>query len=294
MSADLRHLRAFLAIAEAGTITRAAARLHIGQPALSRTLHQLEAHLGVRLVERSTHHLALTPAGLAFREHAERAVGAVDALLDPARAGDWLRQPLRLGHAWSALGGRTPELLRRRRAEHPSLPLELVQIDTRTAGLADGRVDAAVLRGRVRIPGTRAARLPDEARMAAVPEGGDLAARASLTLADLAGRTVAINDVTGTTTPSLWPVDARPDLVRVATTEDWLVTIAAGGAAGVTPAATAQLHRFPGVAYVPLTDAPPVPVRLVWTDPPTHPAVPQLATLVQEVMGTTGDGAGDP
>lgn len=285
MSADLRHLRAFLAIAEAGTITRAAARLHVGQPALSRTLHQLETHLGVRLVERSTHHLALTPAGLAFRERAERAVEAVDALLDPARAGEWLRVPLRLGHAWSALGGRTPELLRRWRAGHPDLPLELVQIDTRTAGLAEGRVDAAVLRGRVRIPGTRAARLPDEARMAAVPEGGELAGRPSLTLADLAGRTVAINDVTGTTTASLWPADARPDIVRVATTEDWLVRIAAGGAVGVTPAATSQLHRFPGVAYVPLTDAPPVPVWLVWADPPTHPAVPRLVELVQEVTG---------
>ncbi|WP_433506481.1 LysR family transcriptional regulator [Pseudonocardia halophobica] len=286
MSADLRHLRAFLAIAEAGAITRAAARLHIGQPALSRTLHQLETHLGVRLVERSTHHLALTPAGLAFRERAERAVEAVDALLDPARAAEWLRVPLRLGHAWSALGGRTPELLRRWRAEHPDLPLELVQLDTRTAGLADGRVDAAVLRGRVRIPGTRAARLPDETRVAAVPEGDALAARASLTLADLVGRTVAVNRVTGTTTASLWPADSRPEISWVATTEDWLVRIASGGGAvGVTPAATSQLHRFPGVAYVPLADAPPVPVWLVWTDPPTHPAVPRLVELVQEVTG---------
>ncbi|MFC5952634.1 LysR family transcriptional regulator [Pseudonocardia lutea] len=285
MSADLRHLRAFLAIAEAGTITRAAARMHLGQPALSRTLHQLESHLGVRLVDRSTHHLALTPAGLAFREHAGRAVEAVDALLDPARAGAWLRVPLRLGHAWSALGGRTPELLRRWRTAHPDLPLELVQIDTRTAGLADGRVDAAVLRGRVRVPGTRTVRLPDERRMAAVSEGGDLAARPSLTLADLAGRTVAVNQVTGTTTASLWPAGSRPEISRVATTEDWLVRIASGGAVGVTPAATSQLHRYPGVAYVPLTDVPPVPVWLVWTDPPTHPAVPQLVELVQEVTG---------
>jgi DNA-binding transcriptional LysR family regulator len=283
MSADLRHLRAFLAIAEAGAITRAAARLHIGQPALSRTLHQLETHLGVRLVERSTHHLALTPAGVAFRERAERVVEAVDALLDPARAGEWLRVPLRLGHAWSALGGRTPELLRRWRTEHPDLPLELVQLDTRTAGLADGRVDAAVLRGRVRLPGTRAARLPDETRMAAVPEGDELAGRASLTLADLVGRTVAINRVTGTTTASLWPADNRPEISWVATTEDWLVRIASGGAVGVTPTATSQLHRFPGVAYVPLADVPPVPVWLVWTDPPTHPAVPRLVELVQEV-----------
>ena len=63
MTADLRHLRAFLAIAAEGSVTRAAARLHVTQPALSRTLRQLEQHLGVRLVDRSTHHLRLTAAG---------------------------------------------------------------------------------------------------------------------------------------------------------------------------------------------------------------------------------------
>ena len=49
MTVEVRHLRAFLAIAEEGTITRAAARLHLTQPALSRTLRQLETHLGLRL-----------------------------------------------------------------------------------------------------------------------------------------------------------------------------------------------------------------------------------------------------
>ncbi|GAA2852497.1 hypothetical protein GCM10010472_07090 [Pseudonocardia halophobica] len=142
-----------------------------------------------------------------------------------------------------------------------------------------------MLRGRVRIPGTRAARLPDETRVAAVPEGDEPAARASLALADLVGRTVAINRVTGTTAASLWPAASRLEISWVATTEDWLVRIASGGAVGVTPAATSQLHRLPGVAYVPLADAPPVPVWLVWTDPPTHPAVPRLVALVQEVTG---------
>jgi hypothetical protein len=63
MTVELRHLRAFVAIAAEGTITRAAARLHVTQPALSRTLRQLEAHLGARLIDRSTHHLQLTAAG---------------------------------------------------------------------------------------------------------------------------------------------------------------------------------------------------------------------------------------
>ena len=95
MTVELRHLRCFLAIAEEANITRAAAVLHVGQPALSRTLRQLEEHLGVRLVDRSTHHLHLTEAGSAFRVRAASAVAAVDDALDPVRVGTW---PLRLGH----------------------------------------------------------------------------------------------------------------------------------------------------------------------------------------------------
>ncbi|GAA4549101.1 LysR family transcriptional regulator [Pseudonocardia xishanensis] len=288
MRAELRHVRAFLAIAEAGTITRAAAALGVGQPALSRTLARLEGHLGVRLVDRSTHHLALTAAGTAYRERALRAVEAVDALLDPDRLGEGLHEPLRLGYAWSALGARTPELLRRWRTTRPGIPLELVQHDTADAGLGAGLAHAvivrgAVLRGRGRPPGTRAARLPDEHRVAALPENDVLAAGESVTLAELAERTVALNELTGTTTPGLWPAGARPAVTRVGSTAEWLVAIASGEAVGVTAEATAELHRFPGVRYVPVADAPPLPVHLVWPDPPTHPGVPDLVDTVLAV-----------
>jgi len=285
MSVELRHVRAFLAVAEAGTITRAAGLLGVGQPALSRTLARLEEHLGVRLVERSTHHLALTAAGVAFAERARRTVEAVDALLDPDLLAEWIRVPLRLGYAWSALGARTPELLRRWRTVRPGTPLELVQHDTADAGLATGLTHVAVVRGRFRLPGTQALRLPDEPRVAALPETDGLATRPSVTLADLAARTVALNEVTGTTTPALWPAAARPAVTRVGSTAEWLVAIASGEAVGVTAEATAELHRFPGVVYVPVADAPPLPVQLVWPDPPTHPGVPDLVAVVRAVTG---------
>src|SRR5689334_12096866 len=98
MTVDARHLRAFVAVVEEGTITRAAERLHVTQPALSRTLRQLETHLGVRLVDRSTHHLALTAAGRAYHPRATAALAALDAVLDPALLA---RLPLRLGYSWA-------------------------------------------------------------------------------------------------------------------------------------------------------------------------------------------------
>ena len=63
MDVELRHLRALVTIAAEGTVTAAAVRLRITQPALSRTLHQLEQRVGAVLVDRSTRHLALTPTG---------------------------------------------------------------------------------------------------------------------------------------------------------------------------------------------------------------------------------------
>ncbi|NLU67209.1 LysR family transcriptional regulator [Streptomyces sp. HNM0574] len=295
---ELRHLRAFLAIAEEGSITAAAARLRVGQPALSRTLRALEDRIGARLVDRSTHHLELTPEGRAFHGRAASAVTAFDHALDPTRPA---HRPLRLGHAWSALGRWTTPLLRRWRAEHPGTPLELLRLDDRTAGLLGGRADAALLRGEHPGPGAEftvegfrpgelvSTWLLDEPRVAAVPADSELARAAGpLTLADLAGMPIALNTVSGHTTLDLWPAGVRPDAsrtVEVANTDDWLGAIAAGGAVGVSTEATAQLHVHPDVRYRPLAGVSPVSLLLVHRAAPVHPAVPALVRLAREVLG---------
>src|SRR5918911_5052988 len=101
MSVELRHLRAFAAIAQEGSVTAAARRLAITQPALSRTLAQLERALGARLVERSTTAPALTPEGRALLPKVLAALVAVDEVLDPAAV---RARALRVGHAWSGAG----------------------------------------------------------------------------------------------------------------------------------------------------------------------------------------------
>ncbi|WP_399087059.1 LysR family transcriptional regulator [Streptomyces sp. BBFR2] len=282
MSIELRHFRCFLAIADTLSVTRAAERLHLTQPAVSRTLRQLEQELGVRLVDRSTHHLALTPEGLRFRDQAALATAAFDRALGAARSA---ARPLRVGHAWSAAGPYTPRLLRRWHREHPDTPLELLRIDDRTAGLARGDVDAALLRGEVRTPGLVTELLLTEERVAGLAADDPLAARPHLALADLAGRTLALNTVSGTTTLDLWPPDARPaSTVTIGNTDDWLAAITGGRAVGVTTTATARMHPLPTMAYVPLADAPPVPVVLAWRDEPEHPALADLRRLAREVL----------
>lgn len=221
-----------------------------------------------------------------FQARAAAAVAAVDETLDPSRLGTW---PLRIGHAWSAVGDFTVTLLRRWQDLHPAISLELTRVDERTAGLTRGRVDAAVLRGPVNSPDLHLDTLLHEPRLAAVPTGTSLAGRSELTLVDLADHPIALNTVSGTTTLRLWPADARPgSTIQVSNTDDWLAAIAAGRAIGVTTTATAQLHPHPGVCYRALADAPPVPVYLAWKNPPTHPAVHELAALTHEVIHAIG------
>ncbi|MFE3652191.1 LysR family transcriptional regulator [Streptomyces sp. NPDC059152] len=283
MSIELRHFRCFLAIADTLSVTRAAERLHLTQPAVSRTLRQLEDALGVRLVDRTTHHLALTPDGRAFRDRAALAVAAFDRALAYGRHTGW---PLRLGHAWSAAGAGTTTLLRRWHEQHPETPLELLRIDDRTAGLARGDVDAALLRGEVSAPGLVTEELTTELRVAGLPADDPLARRSSVSLADLATRTIALNTVSGTTSLDLWPPTARPtSTITIGNTDDWIAAITGGRAVGVTTSATAGMHPHPAVAYVPLTDAPPVPVVIAWRDGPGHPRIPDLVALAREVMG---------
>lgn len=103
MNVELRHLRTLVAIGDEGTITGAALALHMSQPALSRTLEQLESRLGTRLVERTTRRLTLTEAGRRLWEHAHRILDQVDTALAEAVAGTQPRS-IRVAFAWSALG----------------------------------------------------------------------------------------------------------------------------------------------------------------------------------------------
>lgn len=116
--------------------------------------------------------------------------------------------------------------------------------------------------------------------------GSRLARRRTVRLSDLVRYPVAIDARTGTTTVELWPVDARPAVVRTTTgVDEWLTLIAAGQAVGVTSEATANQNPRPGVAYRAVGDAPPIPVWLAWWKDDAPPHLTELVTLIRQTYG---------
>ena len=147
---ELRHIRYFIAVAEEGNFTRAAARVGIGQPPLSLQIKDLEAELGVQLFHRVPHGAELTEAGQAFLERVKSIPGcAVDAVEAARRAARGEVGRLALGFpASAALNPIVPAIIRAFRRGFPEVELRLEEADSKTlsAGVIDGRLDAAILR----------------------------------------------------------------------------------------------------------------------------------------------------
>ena len=282
MDVELRHLRCLVAIADAGSFTDAALALGVSQPAVSRTLAGLEQALGVRLLRRTNREVVLTAAGERTLARARRVLAEVEGLSAEARSG---HVRLRVGHAWAAVGAHTVEFQRRWAARHPDIALQLVRTNTPTGGLAEGACDVAVVRG----PTSRVDRRFDgavvglESRHGAVATDDPLARRRQLRLADLAGRVLAVDPRTGTTTLDLWPPGDRPETEETHDVDDWLAVIATGRCVGVTAESTLTQYRREGVVFRRLRDAPPVPVRLMWWRADPHPATSDVIGLLAEL-----------
>src|SRR4051794_1231063 len=177
---DLNELRAFCVAADLGTLGRAAVRLHVSQPSLSKRLAALESKVGARLLERSSRGVTLTPAGRRLYRHARPLLDTADEVGEVMAGIRHIVAVVRLAASHSAAEAFVAEMLARR-----DIAVELVNANSQVvrALVADGRADlgvAASRPGHTPNPGVREAELVRDEVVCAVPPGHPWARRATI------------------------------------------------------------------------------------------------------------------
>jgi DNA-binding transcriptional LysR family regulator len=259
---DLRKVRYFVAVAEELHFGRAAERLHIAQPALSRQIKSLEDDLKVRLFARDKRATELTPAGEQFLADARpllaSAEGARRRLLRAAQRTRTFTVGFMPGLIVTAA---VRELSRR----HPSLNVEVVRTgwNDQTEVLHDGRADVGYVRLPIDRRGLNVRDLLSEPRVAVLPAAHPLADKDALSVADLAGERLLQDPaaVPEWRAAATVPADPPP---AVRTVEEKLEHVAAGHGVVVLPLSTATFYTRPDVTHVEITGIGPSQVCLAW------------------------------
>ncbi|CAB3699459.1 HTH-type transcriptional regulator BenM [Paraburkholderia phenoliruptrix] len=192
---ELRHLRYFVAVAEERNFTRAAQRLHIAQPPLSRQIQQLEESLGVQLFERNSRPLKLTETGKFFYSHAVQLLAQTHDLESMTRRVGNIERSLSVGFVGSTLYGMLPKIIRRFRDENKTVELSLHEMSTmdQIRALKDGRIDVGFGRIRHEDANIRRVILREEKMIVALPVGHPLSiAKPVLALRDVIQETLII------------------------------------------------------------------------------------------------------
>jgi LysR family hca operon transcriptional activator len=190
---ELRHLRYFIAVAEAGSLTVAARRmLHTSQPSLSRQIRDLEDDVGTQLLTRRARGIELTPAGRAFLEHARSVLSQVEAATEAARR---VAHPAKPCFSMGFLTGHEltwmPEALRILRDELPNIDVMISsQYSPQLAdAILKGILDAAFLRREQGVPELAFRPLVKEPLLVVLPSDHRLAKRKAIDPGDLVGET---------------------------------------------------------------------------------------------------------
>jgi LysR family transcriptional regulator, benzoate and cis,cis-muconate-responsive activator of ben and cat genes len=192
---DLRHFRYFAMVASEGSFSRAAERLHMAQPPLSRQILQLEQEIGARLLDRGRP-LTLTEAGRYFYEQVRQVLSRVDDIRSMTRKiAQGRAKQFSIGFVASTLYESLPELIRRFRLTNGDVEVALLEMTTieQLAALKDGRIDVGFGRLRLDDPSITRVVMREEPIVAALPQGHAMLGRnGPLTLQDLASEPLII------------------------------------------------------------------------------------------------------
>jgi DNA-binding transcriptional LysR family regulator len=283
---DLRKVRYFVAVAEELHFGRAAERLHIAQPVLSRQIRALEDELKVQLFVRTKRATELTGAGSQLLEDARPLLASAEAAR--RRVVRAARDPKTFTIGFMP-GITVTAAVRAFTAQHPGLTIELLRTtwDDQVGVLHDGRADVSIVRLPIDQQGLTVHPLFDEPRVAMLPADHRLAGKPSIEISDLADEHL------------LQHPDAVPEWRDIASelrdghprpvptfhnVEEKLEHVAEGNGISILPLSTASFYTRPDVVSVPVDDLGPNHVCLAWTATRRSRAIQDFADVAIRVL----------
>jgi DNA-binding transcriptional LysR family regulator len=296
---ELSQLRCFVVTAEELHFGRAAIRLNMTQPPLSRQIQLLERGLGVQLLERSSRQVKLTPAGSTFLPEARRILRLAETSALAARRvakGDTGRIAL----GFTAVSGYSflPRVVAKARSALPHFELELFEMVTsdQFEALMTGQIDIAFVRPPVEQASFESRLILKEALVAALPVGDPRCAQASVSPGDFDARPLIMYSRLGAgyfnnmLTRLFDAAGALPEYVQhVTQIHSMLGLVRAGLAAAIVPASAIELH-MEAIEFRPFVTIPerPVELQMVWRRDNGNPALHAMLNLCAEFAADGG------
>ncbi|WP_045301496.1 LysR family transcriptional regulator [Saccharothrix sp. ST-888] len=294
---ELRRLRYFLAVAGERNFTRAAERLHVAQPALSRQIRQLEAELGVRLLERSTHSVEPTEAGRLLMDRGAALCDEADRLWRDVRGFAGGEQgALSVGYSTSTGYETAPALLAALAERHPGIAVTTRLLPTAeiVAGVADGTLDAGLVRCPPPAPELVRTLLRLEPQGVLMREGHPLADGPYVDVAALAGETLLVHhrEANPGHYDAIMDLFAEPEraprlLLRQLSFDAAHTPVARGEAVSVV--GRSAVHGLPaGLVWRPLAPVATIEIHLLTRGRPGRPALARLLRVATDTAHTGG------
>jgi DNA-binding transcriptional LysR family regulator len=292
--AELRELRIFLALAEELHFGRTAGRLGISQPGVSEAIRALESRLGVKLFDRTSRRVRLTPAGDGLRQGLLPAMAALDqALAETSKLSLAVRGLLRIGFVLTAEGPALSRLITEFQARYPGCEVRPQEVETFDAYRPLRRGDIDVLCNWLAVDepdltaGTAFAYYP---RALAVAPAHRLAGRRTVSVDDLADEEVALPPPT--VPPAVYDLIVPPRTpsgrpIRrtqpVQTINEIMSLVARGHIVHPTSSAVPIFGRD-DIVLVPIDDLPPLPLGLVWRTSHENPRIRALDQTARSLI----------
>ncbi len=272
---ELRQLRYFVGVARELNFTRAATKLRVAQPALSRQIHQLEAEVGVALLERGSRGVRLTDAGSVFLAEAAAVLEQCEQAVRLAQlSGQRQRSQLNVGYVWGLFHTLVPEWVARFRQHSPEVAVNLFDLTAtqQAEALGRGQLDLGFIGFAFEADAARLAKqkVGQCTFMAALPQKHPAAAKRRVPLAALARDFFIVISEDTYPGAARFLTDAcrragfRPKILQTAERGYTILGLVAGNCGVTLLPESLQALPHPGVVFRPLADAPKGDLFVAW------------------------------